>query len=332
MWDNKSDMLAKHDSLELFSCLYIWIWEPFEPRALISLRVCSFDTCWKKSSPTIDEDGGGVTSPAGDDVFGHARVVARVCKPSFFDDKIMVSRDDKIGVACRVDNILVSLPLHLKICFSGQNSLQLNWNHLPPISHSSTVTVHAGDERFSHGQEKHWDSTVFESDKTQRTQRFSYNLFSLREKSNFYFVAAGEFVSETDQNFCSFCAFFQKPKLLLFLFWCTLRLPCLFSCSHLTLCRLQSSYTTAALLLVLLLVVKPHIIGISSSRMLPLFSPVVTFALMFFLCWTAVGTFLPIPLQTAPTLLSCDWLVSCSWSLGCLSGWPNLLLCCYQSS
>lgn len=136
-------------------------------------------------------------------------------------------------------------------------------------------------------------------------------------------------VSETDHALCSFCALLQKPKLMLFLFWCTLRLACLFSCSHLTSRHPESSYGAAALLSVLLPVAMPRIIGLSSSCAPSLFSPVVTSALMFFFCWTAVGTFLPISLQTVPTPLSCDWLVCCSWSLGCLSGWPNLLLCCY---
>lgn len=34
----------------------------------------------------------------------------------------MIGRNEKIGVARWVDNILISLPLHLKKCFSGENS------------------------------------------------------------------------------------------------------------------------------------------------------------------------------------------------------------------
>lgn len=150
----------------------------------------------------------------------------------------------------------------------------------------------------------------------------------------FYFVAAGDVcscwsVSETDHALCSFCALLQKPKLMLFLFWCTLRLACLFSCSHLTSCRLESGYGTAALLSVLLPVAMLHIIGLSSSCTLSLFSPVVTSALMFFSVELHLAPSFPISRQTVPALSSCDWLVRCSRSLGCLSGWPNLLLCCY---
>lgn len=36
----------------------------------------------------------------------------------------MVSRNEKIGVACWVDNIFVSLPLHLKRQFSCENILR----------------------------------------------------------------------------------------------------------------------------------------------------------------------------------------------------------------
>lgn len=63
----------------------------------------------------------------------------------------MVSRDEKIGVAHWVDNILVSLPLHLKIYLSGQNSLQLNRYRPPTISLlcSATVTGHAVDRNSS---------------------------------------------------------------------------------------------------------------------------------------------------------------------------------------
>ena len=152
---------------------------------------------------------------------------------------------------------------------------------------------------------------------------FDSSLFCAR---SFYFVAAGDLcscwwsVSETDHDLCSFCAPLQKPKLMLFLFWCTLRLVRLFSCSHLTLRRLLSSYGTAALLSVLLPVVMPHIIGLSSSCMLSLFSPMVTSALMFFSVELQLAPSLPISLQTVPMLLSCDWL-DCLLLVSGLSEW-----------
>lgn len=62
---------------------------------------------------------------------------------------------------------------------------------------------------------------------------------------------------------------------------------------------------------------------------IPAFPPRRDFYSDVLFCWTAAGTFLPISLQTVPTLSICDWLVCGFWSLGCLSGWPELLLCCY---
>lgn len=110
-----------------FLRLYIWKLNRARTPALVSVH--SFDICWKKSSPTIDKDRGRGAFAASDDVFGHARVVAGVGQPGFFDDEIMVGRDDKIGVTRWVDHILVSLPLHLKTDFSGQNPLHtaLQW-------------------------------------------------------------------------------------------------------------------------------------------------------------------------------------------------------------
>lgn len=123
------------------------------------------------------------------------------------------------------------------------------------------------------------------------------HLFPLCGECSFYCVAAGDLcshvwsLSETDHDLCSLCALLQKSKLMLFLFWCTLRLARLFSCSHLTSHRLQSSYGTAALLSVLLPVSMPQIIGLSSSCMLSLFSPRGDFCSDVLFCWTAVGTF-----------------------------------------
>lgn len=119
MWDNGSNMQAEHH-FNCFFFFYGFIFRSrgsFEARPLISLPALSFDTCWKKLSPTIDQNRGGGAFAASDDVFGHTRVVARVRQPGFFDDEIMVSRDEKIGVARRVENILVPLPLHLKNMF-----------------------------------------------------------------------------------------------------------------------------------------------------------------------------------------------------------------------
>lgn len=105
-------------------------------------------------------------------------------------------------------------------------------------------------------------------------------------------------------------------------FWCTLRLACLFSCSHLTWCRLESSYGTAVLLL--LAVAMPLIIGLSFSCVLSLFSAMVTSALMFFSAELRPAPSFPSFSVNCP--YSCDWLVCCSWSLDCLSGWPNHLV------
>lgn len=69
--------------------------------------------------PTIDQDRGRVAFAASDDVLGHARVVARVGQPGLLDDKIVVGRDEEIGVALWVDHILVPLPLHLKESLIG---------------------------------------------------------------------------------------------------------------------------------------------------------------------------------------------------------------------
>lgn len=78
---------------------------------------------------------------------------------------------------------------------------------------------------------------------------------------------------------------------MLFLFWCSLRLACLFSCSHLTLFCLERSNSAAALLLVLLPVVIPHIIGPTSSGA-------------------------PSPLSPPSWLLLwCSFLLNCGWHL-----------------
>lgn len=96
---------------------------------------------------------------------------------------------------------------------------------------------------------------------TQRQNTFIYTPYCY---CSFYFVVA--------RYLCS----------LFFLFWWTFKLACLFPCSHLTLCCLKSSYSMVALLLVLLPVAMPDIIVFSSSCVPCLFSPVVTYALMFF--------------------------------------------------
>lgn len=93
------------------------------PGPAVGFHMCLFNICSQRLSPTVDENRGRVAFAASDNVFGHARVVARVCKACFFDDEIVVGRDEIIGVACWVDQILVSLPLHLEIHFNGQNSL-----------------------------------------------------------------------------------------------------------------------------------------------------------------------------------------------------------------
>lgn len=90
----------------------------------VNFNVYLTNTCSQKlAPPTVDEDRGGVAFAASDNVFGHARVVARVCEACFFDDEIVVGRDEIIGVACWVDQILVPLPLHLEINFNDQNSM-----------------------------------------------------------------------------------------------------------------------------------------------------------------------------------------------------------------
>lgn len=118
----KTKATCKQNRIHL-SQFNVCIFWSLQSRPLISLCIhrAHFDSCRKKWSPTIDQDCGRVALAASDDVFGHTCVVPRVCQAGFFDDEIMVGSDEKIGVAHWVDHIFVSLPLHLKICFSGQN-------------------------------------------------------------------------------------------------------------------------------------------------------------------------------------------------------------------
>lgn len=76
--------------------------------------------CRQRRSLTIDQDRCGAALATSHYVLGHTRVVARVCQTGLSDDKIVVGCDEKIGVAGRVDHVLISLPLHLKTCLSGQ--------------------------------------------------------------------------------------------------------------------------------------------------------------------------------------------------------------------
>lgn len=76
--------------------------------------------CRQRRSLTIDQDRCGAALATSHYVLGHTRVVARVCQTGLSDDKIVVGCDEKIGVAGRVDDVLISLPLHLKTCLSGQ--------------------------------------------------------------------------------------------------------------------------------------------------------------------------------------------------------------------
>lgn len=154
--------------------LYIWKLNRARTPALVSVH--SFDICWKKSSPTIDKDRGRGAFAASDDVFGHARVVAGVSQPGFFDDEIMVGCDDKIGVTRWVDHILVSLPLHLKTDFSGQNSLQLDRQQLATTPYSSTVARHDVDERLLRrrvcvGGKQRGTSFLMQSHRQRKTRR-----------------------------------------------------------------------------------------------------------------------------------------------------------------
>lgn len=142
-------------------------------------------------------------------------------------------------------------------------------------------------------------------------------------------------VSETYPDLLSLCSLLQQPKpmLLLFFFfflWCTLRLARLFSCSHLTSHRLRSIYSgnvvgiTAGCFFRL-------IIGLSSSRMLPLLSPpAAASALMFSL--SAEPQLAPSLPSLCKRSLHCCAVIGSSAApglLGRLSGRPVLLLCCY---
>ena len=83
MWKcGKTDATCKQNMTHLSFFFFFW---SREPRPLISLRA-SFDTCWKKSSPTIDQDRGRGALAASNDVFSHTCVVACVGQPGFFDD------------------------------------------------------------------------------------------------------------------------------------------------------------------------------------------------------------------------------------------------------
>lgn len=68
----------------------------------------------EKPPPTVDQHGGRGAFTARHDVFGHAGVVAGVGQPGLPDHQVVVGRYEIIGVARRVEDILVSLPLHLK--------------------------------------------------------------------------------------------------------------------------------------------------------------------------------------------------------------------------
>lgn len=121
------EMNKKHASTKLFS-VFPFRFVSFSDETVlgpdVSFHVSLSNTCSQKlAPPTVDEDRGRVAFAASDDVFGHARVVARVCEACFFDDEIVVGRDEIIGVARWVDQILVPLPLHLERNFNGQNSL-----------------------------------------------------------------------------------------------------------------------------------------------------------------------------------------------------------------
>lgn len=158
----------------------------------------------------------------------------------------MVSHDEKIGVTRWVDHILVSLPLHLKTYFNSQKSLQLR------------------GELLNSGQERCRRKHFYERQKKAGRQIWT----------SLYLLSI--------MGLWTFCFQLQKPKVMLFLPWHILRMSCLFSCSHLTLCCLKRNNGTAALLLVFLQHPKPHIIGLSSSCALSPFSPDVTSALMYF--------------------------------------------------
>jgi len=109
--------------------------------------------------------------------------------------------------------------------------------------------------------------------------------------------------NETNHALCRFlCPLAQaKTDVMLFLVYFQIGLL-VFLLSLDLVSRLESSYGTAALLWVLLPVAMPHIIGLSSSCALSLFSPVVTSALMFF----------SVELHLAPTFL-----FLCTLSLHC---------------
>lgn len=65
-------------------------------------------------SLTVHDHGGRGALAASDDVFGHARVVARVCHPGLSDDEVMVGRDEEVGIALWAEDVFIPLPLHLK--------------------------------------------------------------------------------------------------------------------------------------------------------------------------------------------------------------------------
>lgn len=73
---------------------------------------------------TIDNHSGRGALASCHNVLGNAGVVACVGQTGLFDDEIMVRGDEEIGVSLGVDQLLVSLPLHLEI-YTEENISQL---------------------------------------------------------------------------------------------------------------------------------------------------------------------------------------------------------------
>lgn len=147
----------------------------------------------------------------------------------------MVSRDEKIGVARRVDNILVSLPLHLKICFSGQNSLRLNRKPPPPAPrqlYSNQACCGLKIFTWTGKAARNFCFWCNQTDKKKNKCSLLWHLYwdeinsSIRPSDSSLCVcvfwgcwSCWWSVSETHHDLCSFCALLQQPKLMLFLFW-----------------------------------------------------------------------------------------------------------------
>lgn len=64
---------------------------------------------------TVDNHSSRGALSSSYNVLGHAGVVACVGQAGLFDDEIMVHGDEEIGVSLGVNQVLVSLPLHLEI-------------------------------------------------------------------------------------------------------------------------------------------------------------------------------------------------------------------------